>query len=192
MKVLLIKKNKMRKIIILSILFGFFSGNAQKMLTKTGVITFDGSVPNFEPVRAKNEAVTCVFKPENGQIACLALIKAFRFKTALMEEHFNENYLESTKFPKAILKGKIDDFNAKDLTDKPKIYNLTGNIELHGIKKNVIIKISVSKTNNGINIVSDFVLNASDFDIAIPSFVKSKLTDKIKVNVNFLLTESSN
>ena len=175
----------MRKLLLINFLLLSFLATSQKMLTKTGSITFDGSVPAFEPVKAKNEAVTCVFNASNGQIASLALLKAFKFKTALMEEHFNENYVESDKYPKSILKGKLIDFNITDLSDKPKEYTLKGNIELHGVKKNIAIKVYLTKVNNGINILSNFILSASDFNVTIPAFTKSKLTNEIKVKVDF-------
>ncbi len=177
----------MRKLLILGFVFVTFIANSQKMLTKTGVISFDGSVPTFEPVRAKNESVTCVLNTSNGQLQSLALVKGFRFKTALMEEHFNENYVESVKYPKSILRGKLLNFEISDLSDKPKEYSFKGTIELHGVKKDLTTKVFLTKTNKGIEIISDFSLNASDFDISIPSFVKSKLTDTIKVKVEFTL-----
>lgn len=176
----------MRKIFLL-IIFIAFSAHAQKLITKTGVVTFDGSVVSFEAVSAKNDAVTCVFKPSNGQIASLILVKGFKFKTALMEEHFNENYVESSKYPKATLRGKLIDFNLNDISELKREYMLSGKLELHGVQKNVLIKVFVSKKADFINIESDFTLSAADFEIVIPSFVRSKVTDIIKVNTNFLL-----
>ncbi len=76
-----------------------FAPIQEKKLTKTGTITFEASVPSFEEVKGKNTAVTCILNTSNGEIAALALMKGFRFKVALMEEHFNENYIESSKFP---------------------------------------------------------------------------------------------
>lgn len=175
----------MRKLLVLNFLLISFLVNSQKMITKTGMISFDGSVPAYEAVKAKNDAVTCVFKVSNGQLASLALVKAFKFKTALMEEHFNENYVESDKYPKSILKGKLVDFNVDDLSDKPKEYTFKGNLELHGVKKDIVIKVFLTKTNNGIAILSNFVVNASDFDIKIPAFTVNKLTDAIRVKVDF-------
>ena len=79
------------------------------------------------------------------------------------------------------------DLRGFNLSDKPKEYILKGSIELHGIKKNISIKANLTKRNDGVLIESDFTLNASDFEITIPAFVKSKLTDVIKVNVGFLV-----
>ena len=101
----------MKKIsLYLVLLIGIAGFSQSKLITKTGKITFEASVPAFEEVKAKNESVTCILNTENGEIATLALIKGFRFKIALMEEHFNENYIESDRYPKATFKGKIDDF----------------------------------------------------------------------------------
>ncbi len=72
-----------------------------KYYTKSGSIDFEASVPSFEEVKAKNNTVTSILNTETGEIAALALVKGFRFKVALMEEHFNENYAETHKFPKA-------------------------------------------------------------------------------------------
>ena len=84
----------MKKIFLSMLLLASLSSIAQtKMLTKNGKITFEASVPAFEEVKAKNESVTVVLNPSTGEIASLALVKSFRFKVALMEEHFNENYM---------------------------------------------------------------------------------------------------
>src|SRR4051812_34513770 len=88
----------------------------EKIITKNGKITFEASMPAVEEVKGKNEGVTCVVNIKTGEIASLALVKGFRFKVALMEEHFNENYMESDKYPKSTFKGKIEDFDYSKLT----------------------------------------------------------------------------
>ena len=98
------------------LLNGVLIVNAQeKFITKSGVINFEASVPSFEEVKAKHQSVSALLK-SNGEFASLALVKGFRFKVALMEEHFNENYAESSKFPKATFKGKIKGFDISKLT----------------------------------------------------------------------------
>ena len=92
-----------KKLASLFIIISLSSFAQTKMISKTGKITFEASVPAFEEVKGKNESVTFIFNPTTGDIASLALIKSFRFKVALMEEHFNENYMESDTFPKATL-----------------------------------------------------------------------------------------
>src|SRR6476620_10100997 len=121
------------------------SGFAQsKVLTKTGKISFEASVPAFEEVKAKNESATVVLNTATGEIASLALVKGFRFKVALMEEHFNENYMESDSYPKATFKGKIQDFDASKLTSTAQTYTIKGKMEMHGKTKEISIPASIS------------------------------------------------
>lgn len=157
----------------------------EKMVTKTGKVTFEASVPSFEEVKAKNEGVTFVLNPKTGEVASLALMKGFRFKIALMEEHFNENYIESDKYPKATFKGKIENFDVKTLTATAKEYTIKGKLELHGKAKDVVAIAKIRKTDAGIEILSTFTVNASDFDIKIPSVVKNKVSNTINITSEF-------
>ena len=178
----------MKKIIVVAMLWASSMAIAQeKIICKSGAITFEASVPAFEEVKATNNSVTVVLNPKTGEIASLALMKGFRFKVALMEEHFNENYIESDKYPKAIFKGKIENFDANSLTATPKDFIINGKLELHG--KTIVIKApaKISQTNSGINLLSSFSVNASDFDISIPSVVKNKVSNKININLNAVL-----
>lgn len=170
--------------IVLLILFSF-SPISEKKVTKTGSITFEASVPSFEEIKAKNEAVTCIINTSNGEIAALALMKGFRFKIALMEEHFNENYVESSKFPKATFKGKIEGFDYSKLTSTNKEHIIKGKLELHGKSKEITIKSKIKKTGETINMVADFVINTDDFDVEIPSVVSKKVAKDVKVTFNF-------
>lgn len=178
----------MKKLLLLSMLF-FLTGviAQEKLITKTGKITFEASVPSFEEVKAKNEGVTCVLNPKTGEIASLALVKGFRFKLALMEEHFNENYIESDQYPKSTFKGKIENFDIKTLTATAKDYTIKGKLELHGKTKDISVTAQIKKTDTGIEIVSNFFVNADDFDIKIPSVVKSKVSNKVNVKTEFIL-----
>ncbi|WNM18818.1 YceI family protein [Flavobacterium capsici] len=158
-----------------------------KLIAKNGSVTFEASVPAFEEVKAKNDAVTFVLNTSNGEIASLALMKGFRFKVALMEEHFNENYVESDKFPKATFKGKIEGFDYSKITSTAKEYNIKGAIEMHGKSKEINIKAKISKKDNGVQLQSNFNLNSDDFDIEIPSIVSSKVSKKVAVNLDVVL-----
>lgn len=178
----------MKKILFYCCLLVTFQNFAQtKMVTKTGKITFEASVPAFEEVKAKNESVTCILNPASGEIASLALMKGFRFKVALMEEHFNENYVESDKYPKATFKGKIENFDLSKLTATAKDYTIKGKLELHGKSKDITVTAKIKKTDNGVEIDANFTVNTDDFDIEIPSVVSKKLTKKVAVNLDFTL-----
>lgn len=159
----------------------------EKKITKTGTITFEASVPSFEEVKGKNTAVTCVLNTSNGEIAALALMKGFRFKVALMEEHFNENYIESSKFPKATFKGKIDAFDVSKISTSAKDYTINGKLELHGKTKDISTVAKIRKIGSDIEILTNFPVNVSDFDIEIPSVVSKKVSKKVTIDCNFLL-----
>lgn len=164
-----------------------FTADEAKKLTKTGSITFEASVPSFEEVKGKNDAVTCVLNTTNGDIAALALMKGFRFRVALMEEHFNENYMESSKYPKATFKGKIEGFDASKLTSTVKDYTIKGKLELHGKSKDIVTIGKIKKNGNDIEIKTSFSVNVSDFNIEIPSVVSKKIAKKVNIDCNFLL-----
>ena len=176
----------MKKSVLICFLFcatGLFA--QEKMVTKTGKVTFEASVPSFEEVKAKNDGVTFILNSKTGEVASLALMKGFRFKIALMEEHFNENYMESDKFPKATFKGKIENFDVKTLTATSKEYTIKGKLELHGKSKDITSVAKIRKTDAGIEIISNFSVNASDFDIKIPAVVKSKVSNTIDIKSEF-------
>ncbi len=175
----------MKKLLIAFVLMGFAASAQEKMVTKTGKVTFEASVPSFEEVKATSETVTCVLNAKTGEIASQALMKSFRFKTALMEEHFNENYIESDKYPKATFRGKINEFNAASLTADAKDYMIQGTLEMHGKTKDVSMPAKIRKTDGGIEITSSFSVNTDDFGIEIPSVVKNKVSKKVSVKSVF-------
>lgn len=102
-----------------------------------------------------------------------------------MEEHYNENYVESDKFPKATFKGIIEKFSVSDLDKNGKNYIIKGTLELHGKSKEIQITAKISKTDKGIELKSDFSVNADDFGIEIPSIVSKKVSKKVNVKLDF-------
>ena len=127
------------------ILISHFAIAQDKILTKTGQITFEASVPSFEEVKATNKLSSCILNTKTGDIASVAMIKSFKFKSSLMQEHFNENYIESDKYPKAIFKGKIENFDVLKLTAQKQEFTINGTIELHGKSKNISVVAKISK-----------------------------------------------
>ncbi|RIA08341.1 YceI-like domain-containing protein [Flavobacteriaceae bacterium MAR_2010_72] len=176
------------KYLLYFLVFMSLSVTAQdKYITKTGVVQFEASVPSFEEVAAKNNAVTGIINADNGEFAALAMVKAFRFKNALMEEHFNENYAESYLYPKATFKGTIDGFSLK--TEKT-TYKITGELNFHGVSKTISnIDITSVHKNDTIVIEGTFKVLASDFNIKIPKIVSNKIAEEIVVNFSFELVK---
>ncbi|KRD58860.1 hypothetical protein ASE40_15785 [Flavobacterium sp. Root935] len=183
------KKSLLNFFFLLLIITVGTNASAQKLITKTGNIKFQASMPSYEEVAAENKSVSAVLDQLTGDFASLVLIKGFRFKVALMEEHFNENYMESEKFSKATLKGKIEDFDISKIINTPKNFTLKGDLTIHGKTKPLTVIIKISKAANGVNAIGSFEVKPEDFDIEIPSLVRKKVADKIKINYNFLLVK---
>jgi hypothetical protein len=181
------KKGCINFVILLLIIVANSDGFAQKLITKTGTIKFQATVPTYEEIAAENKSVSAVLEQSTGDFAALVLIKGFRFKVALMEEHFNENYMESEKFSKATLKGKIENFDSSKITNTPQNFTLKGDLTIHGKTKPVIVTMKISKAANGVNAVGSFEVKPEDYDIEIPSLVRKKIADKIKISYNFSL-----
>ena len=160
---------------------------AQKYSTRTGTVSFEASVASFEEVAAENKSASAIVNAANGDMAVLALMKGFRFKVALMEEHFNENYAETSKYPKATFKGKIANFKVDKLTATPSEFTITGQLTLHGTTKQVTSKAKISRSGNTITITGNFSVKPSDFDIEIPSVVSKKIAETIVISYNFSL-----
>ena len=154
----------MKKILILAM--GLLIGNAafaQEAITKTGQVKFDAVVPAFEPVAATTNSASCVLDQKTGDIAALVLIKSFKFKVPLMEEHFNENYMESDKFPKASFKGTIADLSKVNFTkDGTYQVNVSGDLTLHGVTKKVTAPGSITIKGGTISASSKFSLKLAD------------------------------
>ncbi|MNQ19376.1 YceI-like domain protein [compost metagenome] len=188
-KLIIMKKSFINFFALLLVIVANTSGFAQKLITKTGNIKFQASMPSYEEVAAESKSVSAVLDQTTGDFASLVLIKGFRFKAALMEEHFNENYMESEKFPKATFKGKIENFDSSKITSSPKNFTLKGDLTIHGKTKAVSVIVKISKAPNGVNAIGTFEAKPEDFDIEIPSLVRKKIADKIKINYIFLLAK---
>ncbi|WP_418263132.1 YceI family protein [Flavobacterium faecale] len=179
----------MRRIILnISLLFFVLTVFSQnRKITKTGSITFEASVPAFEEVKATNKTVSCVLNTKTGEIASLALVKGFRFKVALMEEHFNENYIESNRFPKATFKGVINNFDEKALSTTPKTFDLEGTLQLHGKTKDIKSKVILQKAAEDIVLHCELKVKPSDFDIIIPKVVSKKVAESVIITIDYTL-----
>ena len=157
-----------------------------KFFTKTGKVQFDATTPSSpEKVGATTNALICVVDTKTGSIQFSIIMKSFEFKNALMQEHFNENYVESNKFPKAEFKGTIlnnSDVNySKDNTYKVKVKGL---LSMHGISKEVVTEGTFTIKNGRINADAVFTAALKDYDIAVPGLVADKVATNAKITVD--------
>lgn len=175
----------------MAVFIAFNSFCQTKYITKTGTVSFEASVPSFEEVSANTNTVTSILNIENGEFATLILVKGFRFKNALMEEHFNENYAESDKYPKATFKGIIKDFSSNVISSQ-KEFQLIGELYFHGkTKKMEDIQVTIIRDSDAIKMSGNFEVKSSDFDIKIPQIVKNKISEEIKIFFQFKLQSKS-
>jgi len=175
---------KKRFLVLAFLAIGLTGIAQQRYATKTGTLFFEASTANFEPVAAKNTSTSAILK-NDGTLAVLALIKGFRFKKALMEEHFNVKFMESDTYPKAKFVGKINEFEADDLSSEFKEYTVKGTLSLHGIDKPVETKVFLKKDANGqINLKTKFSVAVADFDIAIKSKIAKKIAKIVNINAD--------
>ncbi|MEA5402401.1 YceI family protein [Arcicella sp. DC2W] len=158
---------------------------AQLYFTQTGKTSFFSKTP-LEDISAVNNAVSSILNTATNDIAVRMNINQFRFPNRLMEEHFNENYLESEKFPAATFKGKISE--KIDFT-KEGTYDVTakGVMMIHGVSKEKVItgKLTVGKDN--ISVDTNFEIVLVDYKIDVPKLVWEKIAEKIAVKNNFSL-----
>ena len=174
----------MKKTIFLFILFlTVHVVNAQKYMTKNGYIGFF-SHTSMEDIKGDNNQVASVIDVATGDIVFQVLMKSFHFDRALMEEHFNENYVESDKFPKASFTGKISNIAAGSFTKKGTYeVNVDGEMTIHGTTKKISSKGTVDVDEGVINASSKFNINPEDYGIAIPNLVRDKIAKDMEVTV---------
>ncbi|NMM47952.1 YceI family protein [Marinigracilibium pacificum] len=156
--------------------------NAQKYVERNGDVHFYSKAP-LEDIEAHSNKGQSIIDLSSNRIAFEVPIKSFDFEKDLMQEHFNENYMESEKFPKATFTGSIKGFD-KGKSGKQNV-EAEGDITIHGIKKTWKAE-GVMKIEGGkITLETEFYVPLDDFDIEKPKVVFYNIADKIKVNLNF-------
>jgi hypothetical protein len=156
----------------------------KRYFTKSGQINFAAGTA-VEDIDGINKAATSVFDAMSGQIEFAVLVKGFEFKRALMQEHFNENYMESNKFPKSVFKGKIVNIDKVNF-EKDGSYPVTvkGVLDMHGVKKEVETTGSLKVTGETVHSDATFTVLLADYKIAVPSLVKDKISQTVTIKVN--------
>jgi len=176
---------KTTTIILLIFLAFTIQSNAQKYITKNGNITFYSDGP-LEKIEARNKQVNSALNTETGDFVFKILMKSFVFEKALMQEHFNENYVESDKFPTAMFKGQVTndvEFSASGTYE----VNVEGDLTIHGIKQHIQEKGTFKVSENGIHGTSKFHIVLEDYDISIPGAVTGKIAEEIEITIDVTL-----
>jgi len=162
---------------------------SQNYVTKTGHIKFYSETP-IETIEAHNHAVNSAVNIKSGDFVFKVLVKSFEFEKALMQEHFNENYLESDKFPNSTFKGKIVNVKNIDLR-KNGTYDaeVHGDLTIHGITKAVEEKGTFTVMDGKIQGKSVISVPLEDYEIKVPGAVKEQISESIEVTIDVMLEE---
>ena len=176
----------MRSVIIMGLLVATAAGVLQgqgKYLTNEGQISFYSHTA-IEDIKADNLEVSSVLVVESGEVAIIVKMTDFQFEKKKMQEHFNENYVESEKFPKAIFIGSILDPSKVDYATK-KIYHVKveGDLTIHGKTNRVSTDATIEVISDGITARTKFMINPEDYDIKIPRVVRKNISEKLEVTV---------
>ena len=160
---------------------------AQRYLTKTGKISFFSKTA-LENIEAHNNQVNSALDTKTGDFVFKVLMKSFEFEKALMQEHFNENYVESDKFPNATLKGKVNNVNKIDFS-KNGSYNaeIEGDLTIHGVTQSVKVSGTFEVKDGKVNGKSKFTILLADYEISVPSPVVDNIAKEIEITVDVML-----
>lgn len=166
-------------------LFSAPSLQAQKYFSRSAKVAFDATTKTSpEKINAVSNSGTLVLDKATGAIQTAVLLKGFLFEKSLMQEHFNENYVESSKYPKAEFKGTIENANAVDFSkDGTYKTNVTGTMTLHGATKNITAPAVFTVKGGKISAKANFTLPFADYNIDIPSLVADKVAKQATIEI---------
>ena len=175
----------MKKILFSLAVLAFTLGtaDAQKYFTRSGKISFYSDAP-MEKIEGKNNSATSVIDTESGKMEFAVLIKGFQFDKSLMQDHFNENYMESSKYPKAVFKGEItnlDEVNFKQ--DGEYVANINGELTIHGVTQPKEVAGTFIVKNGQIKGASTFEIAIADYQIEVPGLVRDNIAKNVSIKV---------
>ena len=170
----------MKKILLLTLLVIGFQSRAQLFMTTNGEVSIFSKTP-MENIDAVNKSVSSIINTATNEVAVQMRITNFVFPNKLMQEHFNENYLESEKFPSATFKGKIKE--TVDLTVAG-TYPITasGTATIHGVTRPIDLKGTIISTGTSLALTCAFEVKLVDYKVDIPKIVFAKIAEVIKVS----------
>ncbi|MEP7256256.1 MAG: YceI family protein [Ferruginibacter sp.] len=176
----------MKKILVsvLASLIVYINCSAQLYFTKNGRISFFSSTL-IEDIKADNNQVISIINTSTGEMQFSLLNNAFHFKKALMEEHFNADYIESAKYPKSTFKGTIENISSVTF-NKDGVYKVTvsGSLTIHGITKTISVPGVITIKSGNISVSSVFRLKVKDYNISIPSATKNNIAETVELTIS--------
>lgn len=177
----------MKKAVIICLFMVFSMGlHAQIFSVKEGTISFFSKTP-LENIDAHNKSVNSYLNTTNNEILFIVPVRGFEFKKKLMQEHFNENYMESDKYPSANFTGKIEGITDYTKSGEYEV-KATGKLKMHGVEKDISEKGKITISEGMIKLEAAFVVALKDFNIERPKIVYQNIADNIDINLNINYT----
>ncbi len=159
--------------------------SAQIYIGKTCEITFSAPTP-VEDIDGVNTVTKPLLNIATGDLQMKILMTAFIFEKPLMQEHFNENYVESEKFPYAFFKGKLDQKIDYTKDGEYKV-TATGKLTIHGVEKNRTIEGIVTVKGKEIKLASTFKVTFADHEVIIPALYSGVIPPDAQVKITAFL-----
>ncbi|QIL76315.1 YceI family protein [Hymenobacter sp. HDW8] len=157
---------------------------AQKYMTRTGTVTFY-STSIIEDIEARTEQVSAVVDVQSSQLAFAIPIKSFQFKRTLMQEHFNENYMESERFPKATFSGRVVDLHPDALfKGGSQRVNVEGDLTIHGVTKRITVPGALEMSRGTLLVHAYFNVAPADYGIEVPLLVRENIAKTVGIRVS--------
>jgi polyisoprenoid-binding protein YceI len=166
---------------LLFVCFGFSARSQKYTLEKSRVIFFSDAT--IEDIRAENIKTSSIFNISTGEVVFSIPISDFEFDKESMKEHFNEKYMETEKFPKAIFQGKF--LNVKSDQVGEQVVKASGKLTIHGVTKEVTFPGTLNIKSNQIIAKSKFTIRLEDYNIKIPQLVWQNIAEEVEVTVEF-------
>lgn len=151
------------------------------VLEKSSVSFFSKAA--IEDIYAENTKTPGIFNEASGDIAFSIPINAFQFKKSLMQEHFNEKYLESDKYPKSTFQGKVNGFLNSDAGIQS--VKATGKLTIHGVTKEAEIPGTIEINGGKLIMKSKFIVKLEDYNVKIPQLMWQNIAEQVEVTVDF-------
>ncbi len=179
------KRQRHCLLIILILLINCRVWAQERWIDRKGTIRFFSDAP-LEDIQAINNQAMAILDQETNNVAVSMLMREFDFPNELMEEHFNENYIESEQYPKATFTGRLED-DIADIKSGQINTKAVGEITLHGITKPLSTEVSLNFDKSTVEVETKFMIRLEDFEIDIPSVVMMKIAEEVEVTSNFTL-----
>ncbi|GIV35925.1 MAG: hypothetical protein KatS3mg032_0304 [Cyclobacteriaceae bacterium] len=157
--------------------------SAQQYTVAGGYISFYSSAP-LEDIQAVNQRVSSLFNSTSGEIAFSVPVNGFEFKKKLMQEHFNEKYLESEKFPRATFTGRISGYDAS--VSGLQTVQAVGKLTIHGVTRKVNVPGTIARQGENLIMKSKFTVRLEDYSVSIPKILRQNIAQQVEVTVDLV------